>query len=140
MSDATLARQEFAARLASIAPVRTGLAALETTRVDLPVFTLWNTDDRPAADQAYSAPAYTRSCTVEYKAQATATYDEDLDAVLRQVRLALKPPIGAPVLTAALALRETGVRFVHPDLAQSGSNPVAYFQITFEIDYLERLS
>ena len=41
MSDATLARAELIGLLTATAPVRTGLAALETTSVPLPVITLW---------------------------------------------------------------------------------------------------
>lgn len=138
MSDAALARQELAALLTAIAPVRTGRAALETTSATLPVITLWNTGETQATDQGYGAPAYTRSLTLEYKATASAAYDDALDTVLRAIRLALKPPLGGSPLTHALALRETSVRFFAPDLSQGGSE-IAVLQITFEIDYLERL-
>lgn len=138
MSDIALARAELVALLAPIAPVKTGRAALETTSATLPVMTLWSTGERLADAQGYSVPAYTRSLTVEYKAVAGTAYDDDLDAVLRQVRLALKPAIGAPPMAHALALRETAVRFFAPDLSQGGGS-IAVLQITFDLDYLERL-
>lgn len=138
MSDIITARGELAALLTPIAPVRTGRAALETTSATLPVITLWSTADAPAADQGYAAPAYTRTTILEYKSAATATYDADLDDVLRRIRQALKPAIGSPPLSHALAIRETVVRFFAPDPTQS-SGDTAAMQVTFEIDYLERL-
>lgn len=138
MSDIALARAELAALLTPIAPVRTGRAALETTSATLPAITLWSTGDQPAADQGYAAPAYTRTTVLEYKAAATATYDADLDAALRRVRQALKPTIGSPPLNHALAIRETAVRFFAPDPTQPAGD-TAVMQVTFEIDYLERL-
>ena len=138
MSDISLARTELVALLTPIASVRTGRAALETTSATLPVITLWSTSDVPATDQGYAAPAYTRTVLLEYKAAASATYDADLDAVLRRIRLAIKPPIGGPPLDHALAIRETAVRFFAPDLTQN-SGDIAVMQITLEIDYLERL-
>lgn len=75
---------------------------------------------------------------MEYKITASATYDDDLDSILRQVRLALKPAIGSPPLAHALTIRETSARFFAPDLTSGGST-IAVLQINFEIDYLERL-
>lgn len=139
MSDIALARAELVALLSPIAPVRTGLAALETSSAALPVIVLWSTGDAPAQDQSYVVPAYTRSMSLEYKATASPVYDDDLDAVLRSIRLALKPPLGESTLTHALNIRETSVRFFAPDLSKGGST-IAVLQMTFEIDYLERLS
>lgn len=139
MSDITLARAELVALLTPIAPVRTGRAALETTSATLPVIVLWSTDESRAEDQGYGAIAYTRSLTLEYKVTASAAYDDDLDAVLRNVRLVLKPPMGGSPIQHAVAVRETSARFFAPDFSQGGSE-IAVLQMTFEIDYLERLS
>jgi hypothetical protein len=138
MSNITQARNELSALLTPIAPVRTGRAALETTSATLPIITLWNTGDSPAQDQGYSAVAYTRSLTLEYKATATAAYDDALDTVLHRIRAALKPPVNGSILPSALALRETSARFFVPDFSQGGGD-LAVLQLTFEIDYLEIL-
>ena len=139
MSDIIQAKTELAALLDPVASVRIGRAALETTSATLPVITLWSTSDNPATDQGYHATQHTRQMTLEYKTAATATYDEDLDAALRSIRLALKPPIGEPILPHATAVRETGARFFHPEISDTGASRIAILQITFEIDYLERL-
>lgn len=139
MSDIALARAELVARLTPMAPVRTGRAALETTSAALPVIVLWSTGDSPAADQGYGAPLYTRQLTLEYKTSASAAYDDDLDAALSAVRAALKPVLGESLLPHAIALRETSARFYAPDISDTGVSRIAVLQITFEIDYLERL-
>lgn len=139
MSDATLARQELAALLTAIAPVRTGRAALETTSATLPVIVLWSTGDGPATEQGYAARKHTRTLSLEYKTAASATYDDDLDGVLHAIRAALNPAIGEPALPHAMALRETGTRFFAPAIGEQGASNIAALQITFEYDYLERL-
>lgn len=140
MSDIALARAELVALLTPIAPVRTGRNALETTSAPLPVIVLWSNEDRPVEqqEQGYMASAYTRPINLEYQCTASAAYDDDLDAVLRSVRLALKPRIGGSPLPHAVAVRETGARFPAPALSQGGS-VIAVLQINLEIDYLERL-
>jgi hypothetical protein len=136
MSNLTTARNALTALLATIAPVRTGRPALETTSAALPCIVLWSTGDAPTADQYYDAPAYTRSLTIEYQTLAGVAYDDDLDTVLRNLRLALHPVIGGTALTGALAVRETSARFFAPDLTQGGSR-IAMLQLTLDIDYLE---
>lgn len=138
-SDCALARAELAAKLASIAPVRLGRAALETTSAALPVWTIWSTGDQLAEDQGFAAPHYRRRLTAEYKMAATATYDDALDAVLRSMRRALRPSVGEPVLPHATALQETAVRFYAPDLTVQGGAE-AVLQVDFELGYLERLN
>ena len=134
MSDATLAIADLANKLAVVGEVRVGRAALETTTAVLPVVSIWSTEDRPAADQSYCAPAYTRALTVEVKIKADAAFGDALDGVLTALRAALKPVIGQPPLQGALALREIAARFYAP--ADNGD--VAVVTVQFELDYLER--
>lgn len=138
-SNIALARAELAARLESIAPVRTGLAALETTSAILPVFVIWDVRDSPSTQQEYAAPQFTRQMVVEYKAIAAADYDAAMDTALHTLRAALKPNIGEPALAHATAIRETAVQFFAPAITETGASSIASLQITFEIDYLERL-
>ena len=138
-SDIALARAELAARLATIAPVLTGRAALETTSATLPVITIFDIGDSPVQPQGFATPQYTRQLTAEYKAVASAAYDADMDEVLHSIRAALKPKIGEPVLPHATAIRETAVRFFAPAITEAGASSICSLQISFEIDYLERL-
>lgn len=137
MSDITLARAELVALLTPIAPVRVGLAALETTSAALPVIVLWSTGDATNNTSGFAQPERTRALTLEYKTKASATYDDALDAALSAIRSALAPSSALAALPHAIALRETSVRFFAPDLSQGGSN-IAMLQINLEIDYLER--
>lgn len=139
MSDIALARAELAALLTPIAPVLTGRAALETTSAALPVITIWDISDSPAQPQNYGATQHTRQLTAEYKAIASADYDAALDAALHDIRVALKPPIGKSVLSHATAIRETAVRFFAPAITEQGASSIASLQISYEVDYLERL-
>lgn len=137
MSDATLALADLATKLAAVAPVLTGRAALETTSATLPVITVWSTDDRPADDQGYGyAVQFTRSVTLECKQTATATYHDALDTVLTAVRRALRDDItsGAPLSGYATALRQNAARFFAP----ADGSDIAVVQVTLEFDYLER--
>lgn len=138
MSDATLARDELVGRLSSIAPVRIGLAALETTSALLPVLVLWSTGEPPPIERNGFASTHTRSLTLEYKTAATQDYESDLNTALRAIRAALNPPMGEPPLPSAIDLRETSVRFFHPAISEQGASRIAVLQITLELDYLER--
>lgn len=138
-SDIALARAELAALLTTIAPVLTGRAALETTSATLPVITIWDISDSPAQQQGYATTQHTRQLTAEYKAVASADYDADLDEVLHDIRAALKPTLGESVLPHATAIRETAVRFFAPAITEAGASSIAALQISFEIDYLERI-
>jgi|GEM_PF-1371058 len=137
MSDATLALADLATKLATVATVRAGRAALETTSVDLPVITIWSTDDRPADDQGYGyAVQFTRALTIECKLDATATYHDALDTVLTAIRRVLQEDLmsGSPLSGYATALRQNAARFFAP---AEGSG-IAVVQVTLEFDYLER--
>ena len=137
MSDATLALADLATKLATVAPVRTGRAALETTSVDLPVITIWSTEDRPADDQGYGyAMQFTRAVTIESKQSATATYHDALDTVLTAIRRALREDMmsGSPLSGYATALRQNSARFFAP----ADGSEIAVVQVTLEFDYLER--
>ena len=137
MSDATLALADLAAKLAVVAPVRAGRAALETTSVDLPVITIWSTEDRPADDQGYGyAVQFTRSVTIECTLTATPAYHDALDTVLTAIRRALREDLmsGSPLSGYATALRQNAARFFAP---AEGSG-IAVVQVTLEFDYLER--
>lgn len=138
MSDVTLARNELADLLTHVAPVRTGLAALETTSATLPVITLWSTSEPQPVERSSFASTHTRSMTLEYKADATADYEADLNTALRAIRVALNPPLGEPPLPSVVDLRETGVRFFHPAITEQGVSRIAILQMTLELDYLER--
>lgn len=138
MSDATLARNELADLLTQIAPVRTGLAALETTSATLPVMTLWSTAEPQPVERNGFASTHTRSMTLEYKTEATADYEADLNSALRAIRVRLNPPLGEPPLPSVVDLRETGVRFLHPAITEQGASRIAVLQMTLELDYLER--
>jgi len=137
MSDATLALADLAAKLAVVAPVRAGRAALETTSADLPVITIWSTEDRPADDQGYGyAMQFTRAVTIESKQSATATYHDALDTVLTAIRRALREDMmsGSPLSGYATALRQNAARFFAP----ADGSEIAVVQVTLEFDYLER--
>lgn len=138
MSDATLALAELVEKLAAVGTVRVGRAALETTTADLSggqrIVSVWSTEDRPAADQVYGTPAYTRSVTVEVKVAAGNAYGDTLDTVLSAVRHALKPGIEYLPLQVALDLRERGAQFFAP----AGHGEAAVVTLQYEIDYLER--
>lgn len=138
MSDATLARIELVDALTAIAPVRTGLAALETTSATLPSIVLWSTGEAQPVERNGFASTHTRSLTLEYKIVATADYETDLDSALRAIRTALIPSMGAPPLASAIDLRETGVRFFHPAISEQGASRIAVLQMSFDLDYLER--
>lgn len=138
MSDATLARNELVDLLTQVAPVRTGLAALETTSAALPVITLWSTGEPQPVERSGFASTHTRSMTLEYKTDATADYEAGLNSALRAIRVALEPPLGEPPLHSAINLRETGVRFFHPAITEQGASRIAVLQMTLELDYLER--
>jgi len=137
MSNATLALADLAAKLAVVAPVRTGRTALETTSVVLPVITIWSTEDRPADDQGYGyAMQFTRAVTIESKQSATATYHDALDTVLTAIRRALREDMmsGSPLSGYATALRQNAARFFAP----ADGSEIAVVQVTLEFDYLER--
>lgn len=137
MSDATLALADLAAKLATVATVRTGRAALETTSAALPIITIWSTEDRPADDQGYGyAMQFTRAVTIECKLAATPAYHDALDTVLTAIRRALREDLmsGAPLSGYATALRQNAARFFCP----ADGSEIAVVQVTLEFDYLER--
>ena len=136
MSDATLALADLATKLAAVAPVRAGRAALETTSADLPVITIWSTEDRPMEDPDYGYPVeFTRSATIECKVAATATYHTALDTTLTAIRQVLRTEIlsGAPLGGYATALRQNGARFFAP----AEGSEIAVLQVVIELDWLE---
>lgn len=137
MSDATLALAALATKLRPVAAVRTGRAALETTSAELPVITIWSTDDRPAEDQGYGyALQFTRAVTIECKLAATSAYHDALDTILTAVRRALREDLmsGSPLSGYATALRQNAARFFAP----ADGSDIAVVQVTLEFDYLER--
>lgn len=137
MSNATLALAELATQLTTVAPVRTGRAALETTSAELPVITIWSTEDRPANDQGYGyALQFTRAVTIECKLAATSAYHDALDTILTAVRRALRDDLmsGSPLSGYATALRQNAARFFAP----ADGSDIAVVQVTLEFDYLER--
>mgnify|MGYP000947047307 FL=1 len=138
MSDATLARNELADLLTQVAPVRTGLAALETTSATLPIIAFWSIGEPQPIDRSGFASTHTRSMTLEYKTDATADYEADLNTALRAIRARLNPPLGESPLPSVVDLRETGVRFFHPAISEQGVSRIAVLQMTLELDYLER--
>ena len=134
MSNITLAIAALATALGAVATVRTGRAALETTSATLPVITLVSLSDGRATDQDYDAWTYTRRAVIEYKVAATATYPTTLDTALQAIRAVLVPAIDGTWLGGyALALRDAGVTFLHPE--PNGTD--AALQISIEIDYSE---
>jgi len=136
MSNATLALADLATSLTAVAPVLTGRAALETTSADLPVITIWSTDDRPMEDPDYGYPVeFTRSATIECKVAATATYHTALDTTLTAIRQVLRTEIlsGAPLGGYATALRQNGARFFAP----AEGSEIAVLQVVIELDWLE---
>ena len=124
---------ELAARLGTVASVRIGRAALETTSAQLPVITLWSTRDQMAADLVYDWPNHTRTLVVEYKGDgAAADYHEGLDSALASMRALLVPDADGEWLGgAALSVRRQGATFFHP----GNGSEVAAVQLTIEIDY-----
>jgi hypothetical protein len=132
---------DLAAQLATVASVRRGLAALETTSATLPVITIWSTGDEVVSPetgrpQRIFVPAeYTRRITLEYKMQATSAYDEALDTALSALRRVLSVAmISDPLLGGyATALRQSPTTFFHP----ANNGELAVIQIPLEIDYLE---
>jgi hypothetical protein len=139
MSDATLAMADLAAKLAAVAPVRMGRAALETTSAGLPVITIWSTPDRPSDDQGYGRNRqYTRAVTIEMKVAATDTYDAVLDNALSAIRQSLTTELrdGSPLSGYATAIREGTATFFAP----GDNGETAAIQVTLEFDYLERFT
>ncbi|MBV5311540.1 hypothetical protein [Chromatium okenii] len=120
MSQATIVLNALAERLASIAPVRMGLAAGETTSATLPVITIWSLSEALAANQDYDAPMYTRRAALELKIVATEQFHVTLDDLLLAIR---------ELLTADLRISST--TFLPP--ADNGDS--AILQVTFEFDY-----
>mgnify|MGYP000906930145 FL=1 len=136
MSNATLALADLATSLTAVAPVLTGRAALETTSADLPVITIWSTEDRPTEDPDYGYPLqFTRTATIECKIAATATYHTALDTTLTAIRQVLRTEIlsGAPLGGYATALRQNGARFFAP----AEGSEIAVLQVAIELDWLE---
>lgn len=136
MSNATLALEDLATQLATVAPVRTGRAALETTSAALPIITIWSTDDRPMEEPDYGYPLeFTRTATIECKIAATATYHAALDTTLTAIRQVLRTEIlsGAPLGGYATALRQTGARFFAP----AEGSEIAVLQVAIEFDWAE---
>lgn len=134
MSNATLALADLATKLAAVATVRTGRAALETTSAELPVIVVRSLDDAPAADQVYDDATYTRRVGIEYlcDVSAVAAYHDTLDAALQALRNVIVPDInGAWLGGYARMLRPAGATFIHP--ADNGG--VAVLQMTLEFDY-----
>lgn len=139
MSNATLAIADLATKLAAVAPVRTGRAALETTSAALPVITIWSTSDRPADEQGYGyALQYTRSVIIECQIAASAAYHDALDTVLTGIRRALQQDWRnvSPLSGHATSLRQNTASFYIP----ADNSTVAVVQVALEFDYLERFT
>lgn len=129
----TAALSALATKLAAVAPVRTGRAALETTSATLPVLTLLSQTDLPAVEQMYGAPAYTRRLIAEYKCTADDQYPAQWNVALTALRAALAPDADGQWLGGhALDLRASSASFFHP--ADNGTD--CYLQLGIEIDYL----
>lgn len=135
MSDASLAMADLATKLASVATVRTGLTATETTSATLPVITLWSINDAPVDGNQGRGHEYTRTLVIEYKAVAS-SFGDGLDTALTAVRNALKTELVSSISLSGYAnrLRQTGARFFVP----ADNSDIAIVQVTLEFDYLER--
>lgn len=135
MSDATLAIADLASKLASVATVRVGLAATETTSATLPVITIWSTNDAPIDVNQGRGHEYTRTVVLEYKAVAD-KFGDGLDNALTAIRNAIKTELVSSVSLSGYAnqLRQTSARFFAP--ADNGDTAIV--QVTLEFDYLER--
>lgn len=135
MSDASLAIADLATKLGTVATVRVGLAATETTSATLPVITLWSTNDAPVEAAQGRGHEYTRTVVIEYKAVAS-TFGDGLDTALTAIRNALKIDLAgfSPLSGYANQLRQTGARFFVP----ADNSDIAIVQVTIEIDYHER--
>ncbi len=122
--------------LGTVATVRTGRDALETTSATLPVITLYSINDSRATVQEYDELIFTRQMIVEYKTAATATYDTALDTALAALRAVIQPdggaaPAGQWLGGNALRLEETGAQFLPP----TPNSNEAVLQVTLEFDY-----
>ena len=135
MSDASLAIADLASKLASVASVRVGLAALETTSAELPAITIWSTNDTPVDGNQGRGHEYTRTVIIEYKAVA-ASFGDGLDTALTAIRRAIRTELVSSVSLSGYAnqLRQTGARFFAP--APNGDTAIV--QVTLDFDYLER--
>lgn len=135
MSDASLAMADLATKLGSVATVRVGLAATETTSAALPVITIWSTNDAPVDGNQGRGHEYTRTLVIEYKAVAS-NFGDGLDAALTAIRNAIKTELASSVSLSGYAnqLRQTGARFFAP----ADNSDIAIVQVTLEFDYLER--
>ena len=135
MSDASLAITDLAKKLATVATVRVGLAATETTSAALPVITIWSTNDAPVDANQGRGHEYTRTVVLEYKA-ADEKFGDGLDTALTAIRNALKTELVSSISLSGYAnqLRQTGARFFAP----ADNSDTAIVQVTLEFDYLER--
>jgi hypothetical protein len=134
MSAVTSAMTALATTLGTVATVRTGRPALETTSATLPIITLVSISDGRASEQDYDTWTNTRRAVIEYKVAATATYPTTLDTALKAIRALLVPAsTGLWLGGHARDLRETGVNFLHPE--PNGTD--AALQISIELDYSE---
>ena len=135
MSDASLAMADLATKLGTVATVRVGLAATETTSATLPVITLWSTNDAPVEAAQGRGHEYTRTVVIEYKAAAS-TFCDGLDTALTAIRNAIKTELVSSISLSGYAnqLRQTGARFFSP----ADNSDIAIVQVTLEFDYLER--
>jgi hypothetical protein len=115
MSDASLAMADLATKLGSVATVRTGLTATETTSAALPVITLWSINDAPVDGNQGRGHEYTRTLVIEYKAVAS-SFGDGLDTALTAIRNALKTELASSISLSGYAnqLRQTGARFFFP--------------------------
>ena len=134
MSDASLAIADLAAKLASVATVRVGLAATETTSAALPVITIWSTNDAPVNVNQGQGHEYTRTVVIEYKAVAD-KFGDGLDTALTAIRNTIKAELVSSISLSGYAnqLRQTAARFFAP--ADNGDTAIV--QVTLEFDYLE---
>ena len=135
MSDASLAITDLAKKLATVATVRVGLAATETTSAALPVITIWSTNDAPVDANQGRGHEYTRTVVLEYKAAAD-KFGDGLDTALTAIRNAIKTELVSSISLSGYAnqLRQTGARFFSP----ADNSDIAIVQVTLEFDYLER--
>jgi hypothetical protein len=124
----------LATALGTVATVRTGRAALETTSATLPIITLVSLSDARASEQDYDTWTYTRRAAIEYKLAAAAAYPATMDTALKAIRALLVPAATGLWLGGhARDVREAGVTFYHPE--PHGTD--AALQISIDIDYSE---
>jgi hypothetical protein len=135
VSKITAAMAALKTALETVAAVRVGRAALETTSATLPIITVVSLNDGLAPDQDYDDPTYTRRAIVEYKLAATATYPAAMDTALQAIRAVLvQSAVNGQWLGGhAVNLRAGGVAFRDPE--PNGAD--AAFQVNIEIDYSE---